>query len=172
MGKHGNLSAVKYKLLHSTHPKWFCGHMDVDTAMEIAELMCKHPTFTLLDYGCGKGYQYLAARMHNYWGGLLPVCYDPGVPLLSIKPSGEFDGIICTDVLEHIPEGELDEVLDEIVGYVNPGGFIYFKISTAESRKVDDDGRNLHVTVRLEEWWKKRIASHITLATVVVKCTQ
>jgi len=147
--------------------------MDVETAEDIAYLVDIHQPDRILDYGCGKGYQYLAARAHDVWGGLLPVCYDPGVPLLSIRPEGEFGGIICTDVLEHIPEGELDEVLDEIIGYVQVNGFVYFKISTIESRKVDTLGNNLHVTVRPCEWWHKRIMSHITLATVVVmKCTQ
>jgi hypothetical protein len=147
--------------------------MDSETACEIAELLREHKQVVprLLDYGSGKGYQYLAQRMHEFWGGLLPVCYDPGVPLLNVKPTGKFCGVICTDVLEHIPEDELDAVLDEIVGYIEPGGFVYFKISTVPSRKVDDEGCNLHVTVKPCEWWHKKLEKLNNLL-VVIKCTQ
>jgi hypothetical protein len=153
--------------------------MDNETAVEIHDLLSFHlhdgplnPP-RLLDYGSGRGYQYLAQRMHEVWGGLLPVCYDPGVGPLSTRPAGTFCGVICTDVLEHIPEDELDTVLTDIFGFVEPNGFVYLKISTVPSRKVDDDGSNLHVTVKPCQWWHDKISKlNINNAIVVIKCTQ
>jgi hypothetical protein len=46
----------------------------------------------LLDYGSGKGYQYLARRYHERWGGLLPHCYDIGVQQLSPSPRASSAG--------------------------------------------------------------------------------
>ena len=39
--------------------------------------------------------------------------YDPGVEEFSTRPSTNFDGVISTDVLEHIPEEDIDWVLAE-----------------------------------------------------------
>ena len=33
--------------------------------------------------------------------------YDPGVEEYSIYPKNKHDGVICTDVLEHIPEDDI-----------------------------------------------------------------
>jgi hypothetical protein len=46
--------------------------------------------------------------MKEYWGVESIRCYDPGYPPFSTLPEGRFDGVICTDVLEHCPE-ELKE---------------------------------------------------------------
>ena len=61
---------------------------------------------TLLDYGAGQGWQYTEECYHVLWN-IMPTLYDPAVAAFHVKPSQRFDGVICTDVLEHIPEAEL-----------------------------------------------------------------
>jgi 2-polyprenyl-3-methyl-5-hydroxy-6-metoxy-1,4-benzoquinol methylase len=75
---------------------------------------------TILDYGCGKGRQYLPLRVpdpsegveypdiQSYWGAQTIQRYDPAYAPFAQLPGGRFDGVICTDVLEHCPE-ELKE---------------------------------------------------------------
>lgn len=133
---------------------------------EIAELVKETNPSNLLDYGCGKGYQYLARRLHEKWGGLLPICYDIGVRQLAEKPLGKFDGVINTDVLEHIEEKDLPSVIDEIIGYAsdridNPS-FIYLCIACMPSKKNPlPCGDNAHVTIKHPDWWIQLIESRI-----------
>jgi 2-polyprenyl-3-methyl-5-hydroxy-6-metoxy-1,4-benzoquinol methylase len=40
-------------------------------------------------------------------GSRLFALYDPGYPKHSALPKGKYDGVICTDVIEHIDEKDL-----------------------------------------------------------------
>lgn len=148
--------AEAYGEIHE-NPKLFPGYSISPYALSIANLVTLYRPMNLLDYGCGKGYQYLARRVHEKWGGLLPHCYDIGVRQLSERPVGVFDGIICTDVLEHIEETDLPGVLADIFSFAHierPGGvFVFFVVSCRPSRKRLPDGRDVHVTIRPPEWW-------------------
>jgi SAM-dependent methyltransferase len=110
----------------------------------------------MLDFGCGKGMQYLKRRVHEAWG-VLPHCYDPGVAHLSEMPAGEFDIVLCIDVLEHVEEADVAAVLSRIFDKTAPDGIAFLAISTVTSRKKLPDGRSVHVTVQPGEWWEERI---------------
>ena len=43
--------------------------------------------------------------------------YDPAYPKHSKLPKGKYDAVICTDVIEHIDEKDVDWILDEIFSY-------------------------------------------------------
>lgn len=122
----------------------------------------------LLDFGCGKGMQYLAERVHMRWGGILPYCYDVGVRQLRARPTGKFDGIICVDVLEHIAEEDVDVILRDIFSFAvdasswrTPAGFVLLGISTKPAKnKRLPTGENVHLTVKPAAWWQEKIACH------------
>lgn len=147
-----------YRQLHERNPKWFPGYTLKRYVSDVAELVHQIEPRNILDFGCGKGYQYLGMRVHEQWGGLLPHCYDPGVRQLDVKPEGKFDGLICTDVLEHIEAGDVAAFLDEALGYIGDDEerlrFAFFSISCRPSEHKNlPDGRNVHLTVRGPEWW-------------------
>lgn len=119
----------------------------------ISALVSAHRPDRLLDYGSGKGYQYLARRYHERWGGLLPICYDIGVQQLATKPVGQFGGVICTDMLEHIETPDVPAILDELIGYVAAGGFLFLGISCRPTRKKLPGGGDVHRTIEPPEWW-------------------
>lgn len=144
-----------YQELHSSNPKVFSGSIDLEQADHIAELVRKHCASCLLDYGSGKGYQYLRYRVQDRWGGILPHCYDPGVIQLSYMPDGDFCGVICTDVLEHIAEEDLPLILDDI--FKRATAFVYLGICCRPAGKTFPDGRNLHLTVKPPKWWDRLI---------------
>ncbi len=81
----------------------------------IKRLIDEHGATTLLDYGSGKGRQYTsvvelgsrACTVPEAWGVEAPACYDPAYSRHSALPAGRFDGVICTDVLEHCPEEDI-----------------------------------------------------------------
>jgi hypothetical protein len=123
---------------------------------DIAKLVRKSGAKTLLDYGSGKGRQYVEGRAHEVWGGIMPTLYDPGVAGLAERPSEQFDGVICTDVMEHIPEEEVLETLTDIRSYARLWCFI--SICCRPAKKNLPDGRNVHVTIQNEAWWLEQIA--------------
>jgi len=128
---------------------------------EITRLVHLTNAQSLLDYGCGKGYQYLARRVHDNWGGLLPWCYDIGVSELKALPENPVDGIICTDVMEHIDGRDIDTVLNHIFSLVADTGFVFFAVACRPAnKKFKHYGRrvNVHLTVKPPEWWDEKIA--------------
>ena len=156
--------AAVYGAIHQ-NDKYFPGYALTRYAAEVADLVRQTQPRSLLDYGSGKGYQYLARRLHDTWGGLLPVCYDVGVRQLAVRPEGTFDGIICSDVLEHIDEDDLPALLADVFGFVSEReapaeSFVFFAISCIPSRhKLLPDGRNVHVTLQPPEWWRALLAN-------------
>ena len=102
---------------------------------------------TLLDFGCGKADAY----DNNDWGWPMPTLYDPAIPEYAELPSGPFDGVYSTDVLEHIPEEQLPEVIEQI--FSRAERFVYLGIANNEAKAVLSDGSNAHVTRRDVDWW-------------------
>jgi hypothetical protein len=121
---------------------------------DIARLVKKSGAKTLLDYGSGNGNQYHVDKLHEAWG-VLPTLYDPAVQGIDAKPEGQFDGVLCTDVLEHIPEDELDTVIADLAGYATQWAFI--AVCCRPAKKRFPDGTNVHVTVRPLSWWRAKL---------------
>lgn len=146
----------EYGAMHAKG-KYFPGYSIQPYVGAIAKLVEQHatPATRLLDYGCGRGLQYLKRRVHEEWGGILPHCYDIGVNGLDEKPEGEFGGVLCTDVLEHIAERDLPQFIDDLLAYTAPGGFLFLVISCRPSRKKLPGGGDVHVTVRPPSWWRE-----------------
>lgn len=170
--------AAEYTRLHEKFPKLFAGYTMKRNVDAIVKLVAEHKPKTMLDYGSGKGYQYLKHRYHERWGGLLPVCYDVGVRQLAERPEGKFDAVICTDMMEHIEEADVPRILADIFSFVAPQRmyqldgnegrpFVFLAICT-EPEKNDvkklSDGRGVHVTVKPAEWWERRIAEALGMA--------
>ena len=121
---------------------------------------------TILDYGSGKGLQYgeipitLAdGRSFNsfqqFWGVEKITCYDPCCSSHDTLPSGRFDGVICTDVLEHCPEEDLPWILAEIFGYADD--FVFITAALYPATKNLPNGENAHCTLKSPAWWKELI---------------
>ena len=119
---------------------------------------------TLLDYGCGKGRQYWPYRIRDaeegieyadiktYWGIADVRCYDPGYTPFTELPTGTFDGVICTDVLEHCPEEDVPWIVGELFQYAEK--FVYANVACFPARKRLPSGGNAHCTVKPARWWE------------------
>jgi len=81
----------------------------------------------------------------------MPSLYDPAVEQYSVLPEGTFDAVICTDVLEHIEEEDVADVIQEIYSKANK--FVYLGISNEPASSYLPDGRNAHVTQKSLDWW-------------------
>ena len=118
---------------------------------------------SILDYGCGKGMLYREQpftiegssesweSVSDYWDVDYVACYDPSYPPFSKLPVGQFDGVICTDVLEHCPEEDLPWIVGELFGYARR--FVFASIAGHPAKKQLPDGSNAHCTVRPAAWW-------------------
>jgi hypothetical protein len=136
----------QYDELHK-NPHNFRGFQVVKHADAIQRLIDKTDSNTLLDYGCGKADGYKKdGKFHD-----IVTLYDPYYEPFSKRPEGKFDGVLCCDVLEHIPPENMAETILDIFGYAEK--FVYFTISTRLAKKTLPDGRNAHLTVLPKEWW-------------------
>lgn len=63
----------------------------------------------------------------------------------------KFEVISCWEVLEHIPEADLSQLLDNVTTHLADGGIFIGSIS-----KIMDDP--LHVTIYENNWWVKKFA--------------
>lgn len=117
---------------------------------------------SILDYGCGKAKYYhnqiqLGDKkfkgVSDYWNITEVKLFDPGIKEYHKYPIKNYDGVICTDVLEHIGIEDLDNVVKDIFSFSNK--FVFFVISTILDQKTLNDGRNVHQTVKNEDWWRK-----------------
>lgn len=70
-------------------------------------------------------------------------------------PFGRMDFGMCADVMEHIPEDQIDAVLENMAAHAR---CIFFQI--ANFRSVFK-GHDLHPTQRKADWWKQRIRAAI-----------
>jgi hypothetical protein len=165
----------QYRMMHlqgQTHlgippERTFPGESLPKEAARIKRLIKQTGAKTLLDYGCGKGQQYWPARIADaeegieypdvkaYWGIGEVRCYDPGYSLYNELPTGKFDGVICTDVLEHCPEEDIPWILAELFGYATK--FVYANVACFPARKTLPSGGNAHCTIRPTKWWEEQI---------------
>jgi hypothetical protein len=121
---------------------------------------------TMLDYGSGKGAAYFVPGFYKdptgrfstaaeALGDLTVTCYDPAIPEFSALPDAVFDGVVCTDVMEHLAEEDVPWVLNEI--FAKAKLFVFMTIAAFPAKKSLPDGRNAHSTVRPLGWWKRHI---------------
>jgi len=114
----------------------------------VSELYVLHDCNSVLDYGCGK--QTLSETLPH----LMIKGYDPCMDGLDAPPN-KADLVVCGDVMEHVEEGCVDDVLDHIHDLA--GKVVFFVISTQPARKLLSDGRNAHITIKQGNWWLHRI---------------
>ena len=131
-------------------------------AGEIKAMIDAHSARTILDYGSGKGCQYQQVQVTlsdgrvfptipAFWGVDSVTCYDPAYEPFKQLPQMQFDGVVCTDVLEHIPEDDLPWIVEELFGFARR--FVYVNVACYPAMKRLPNGENAHCTVRPTAWW-------------------
>lgn len=136
----------------------FRGFSLIDHAGDIAAVCARHRPRTLLDYGSGAGDAYRTHAVHHDWHvkRVNITLYDPAFPHIDRLPTVQFDGVICSDVLEHLPEDEVDMLICNLFNFAKM--FVWASVCCRPAKKTFPDGTNLHVTVKPIDWWRERFA--------------
>lgn len=141
--------ASEYRRLHAANK--FGGGCLKKYLPEIRDLIKQHDCKTILDYGCGK------AAHHGRKGLGEVTLYDPYYEPYSKKPTGVFDVVICTDVMEHIPVDQVPQTIINLINYTEK--VLFLAICTKPAIKTFGNGENVHLTVQPPEWWNNIIDS-------------
>ena len=150
-----------YKIIHQEEGK-FKGISLAPLVPTLIHLTKENNCKTLLDYGCGKALPYDKNRCKEV-GLLKPVqelcdinsfdLYDPAYK--------KYNVVVCTDVLEHISEQDIDYVLTEILSRSNKIVFLNISCQPAlkHFKQGKFKGKNVHISVFEPSWWLKKIAN-------------
>lgn len=105
---------------------------------------------SVVDYGCGQSNDITAVfplANHSF--------YDPAIPGKDEFPTGPFDVGYCTEMLEHIPEDEIDSVLKQMRSLSEVW---FMTIHTGKANQILPNGENAHCTVKPIDWWTAKIS--------------
>lgn len=152
------LSDAKYNYLYTVYnSQRFHTSTGEEEARQVKQLVTETNSKTILDYGSGKGLQYSRDRMHEKMGIEFDdiTCYDIGVKEFRNLPDKMFDGVICIDVLEHIPETYLENNIKTI--FLKAEKFVFLVVHCGLARKILSNGENAHCTIYPPEWWQDKI---------------
>ena len=126
------LESVQQGAEFQKNNKSWAGYDVVKYQKKIKDLVVRYNAKTILDYGCGKGLQYKEPlpyggsvgqelpleqwKTFDQYLGVTVYCYDPCVAgFEQLPPEGtKFDGVICTQVLNSIPDADMPWVRDTL----------------------------------------------------------
>ena len=143
--------------------KSWAGYDVVKYQKKIKDLVDRYGARTILDYGCGKGLQYKDKlpygggpghdvppeqwKTFDQYLGVTVYCYDPCVAgFEQLPPEGtKFDGVICTQVLNSIPDADMRWVRERLESYATQFCFIGVNFQReAKSKKSMYDPAHFH----------------------------
>jgi hypothetical protein len=158
-----------YKKLHEQEGK-FKGISLTPLVPTLMSLVKENNCKTLLDYGCGKALPYDKERCRevDLRNPVQELCniesfdlYDPAYTKYATLPDKKYDIVICTDVLEHVAEQDIDYVLTQILSRSKK--IVFLNISCQNALKHFTEGKfkgkNVHVSVFHPEWWGHKIGN-------------
>jgi len=137
----------EYAKLHASKP-YGQGGMSELLRTKMASFVSDDTITSAIDYGCGR-----SNDAHNLWPSAEVVKYDPALPDLCKFPRRHFDIGLCTEVMEHIPLEEIDNVIWEMKCLSRRW---LCTIHTAPAAQILSTGENAHCLQRPAAWWKER----------------
>jgi len=151
-------SLIEATKFHASNQEHWVGEALAEYKHNIYEVIRNNNIKTILDYGCGK------AKFHSilFNNKKLPgsplgidiIKYDPAVAQYTNKHTGTYDLVLCIDVMEHVQEDKVDEVLKDIFSYSNR---VFLTITCYPATQILLNGKNAHYTIKEPEWWKEKL---------------
>jgi ubiquinone/menaquinone biosynthesis C-methylase UbiE len=138
---------------------------------ELMKIIKEYSPKRVLDVGCGIGFlvhelrnndidaygtDFSESLLYDYWKDS-PYFYLADAKYLPFEDKS-FDLVITTDFFEHIPEGDIDEVVEELN---RVGKKVISRIAWEASIRGD---QNLyHVTNKSREWWEEKLKGKVEI---------
>ena len=132
----------------------------------IRDIIHKNQITNMLDYGCGKGFFYdnsfeikglKIKSLRDFWNIKIDL-FDPCYENYSIIDENKiYDLVISIDVLEHIPEQDIDWVLDRIIGKAKK--YVFINVACYSAEALLPNGDNAHININNQNWWFEKILS-------------
>ena len=152
----------QYRQIHATR-EW--GNTSVKNLRFLRpEIRLLKPA-SILDYGCGQS-RFLEAL--GFGPAVRLQRYDPAIPDYATPPEGKADLLINVDVLEHIPEEDLDDVLTHMASLCRNAIIV---IDTKPAGLTLPNGQNAHCTLHPHAWWQERL-SHFFPVVVPIRAAR
>jgi hypothetical protein len=141
---------------------------------QIGKLLRQHQCESVLDWGCGRADAYGSPhKIHGAWGIKRKDVhlYDPAFKSYAEKPTRKADAVICSDVLEHVPEDEVADFILDLFDHAKK--VVWASVCCRPARKCFPNTEiNLHVTVKPFEWWQDKFENlSSTVPFVLVETT-
>ena len=153
---------------HAVNQDNWIGEALAEYKHNIFEIIKNNNVKTILDYGCGKAkFHSILFNNRKVPGSPMGVnitSYDPAVAQFSNKPTGQYDLVLCIDVMEHVQEDKVDEVLKDIFSY---GNKVFLTITCYPAMQTLTNGKNAHYTVKEPDWWKEKLKSYDGSYTII-----
>ena len=158
-----------YKIIHQEEGK-FKGMSLTPLVPTLVKITKENNCKTLLDYGCGKAIPYDKDRCKevDLRHPIQKLCnlksfdlYDPAYEKYATLPDKKYNVVVCTDVLEHIAEQDIDYVLTEILSRSDK--IVFLNISCQPALKHFKQGNLKSKIVLLSvfnpSWWGHKIGN-------------
>lgn len=140
----------------------FHGLSVMQHSKQIAKIVKDHKIRSVLDYGSGRGDAYHSPhKIYRAWGLKRQDIrlYDPSFPQHDKKPGRQFDLVLCSDVLEHIPEEDTFAFVHDLFDHAKV--HVWASVCCRPAKKTfPTTGENLHVTVKPFQWWHDTFAEY------------
>lgn len=117
-------------LIEQTEPKTILNYRFADTVVE-------HP---------------LSVELPPGQDDIIVTRYDPADRSSGARPTDCFDGVVCADALNYIPDEDVPWVIDDLFDWARR--FVYVVIEPSPREKTLADGTCLHSRPRDLTWWK------------------
>jgi hypothetical protein len=146
------------RILHHMEPDY--GASSLEYLPESRLFLDELRPVTVLDFGCGKA--LLIKILCELYPKTEFYGYDPAIPGRSVLSVREADFVICTDVLEHIPEAEIEGIVTALADLSDK---VFFVLHHAPSVKRLPNGQNAHCTVKPAFWYWRLLEKYFEIVT-------
>ena len=143
---------------HAANQSNWIGEALAEYKHNVFNLIKENNVKNILDYGCGKAkFHSILFNNKKVPGspmGIDITPYDPAVPEFANKPIGQYDLVLCVDVMEHVQEDKVEEVLKDIFTFSNR---VFLTITCYAATQTLVNGKNAHYTIKEPDWWKEKL---------------
>lgn len=143
-----NKYTKEYKKLHENNKNY--GQSSNNFLEELKLIIEYLKPKSILDYGCGKG--ILIDKIKELYPNIKCYKYDPSISGIDFIPIDKVDLIINTDVLEHIPENILKNVIEKISSISQNAFFI---LHHGPAAAILSNNENAHCTIKSPFYYEK-----------------